>query len=99
LRPFGIVLLITCLLPDQYGVGCSSHRDEQMLRRERLGHVIPATLAQRLDARLDAGVAGHHDDDRVRVRGQGRTQQGKTVDLGHVQVHERDVEGSVLEQV
>ena len=92
-------MLVARFLTDEHGVGSPADHDLEVLRRERLREVIPGAETQRLDTRLDAGVARHHDDDRVRVGGQGRLQQLQAIDLRHVQIHQRNVEGPALEQV
>ena len=65
--------------------------------RKRLGKVVPRPRAQRLDAGIDARVPGDHDDDRVRVRVETRTQQPHARDLWHAEVEQHDVEPIPLE--
>ena len=75
-----------------HGVRGAADEHLQMGGREGLGQVVPGAGAERLDAAGDAGVAGHHHDDRVLIgleRGLEDLQPG---DLRHVQVHEDDVE-------
>ena len=70
-----------------------------MRARERLGQIVPRSGSQRLDTRVDAGIAGDHDDDRVRVRVEAAAQQPHARDLRHAQIQEHDVEAVPLEGV
>src|SRR5207247_3710749 len=45
------------------GVGRATYQDLQVRRRERLGEIIPRAGAQRFEARIDARVAGDHEDE------------------------------------
>jgi len=81
------------------GVGRAAHQDLQVRRRERLGEIIPRAGAQRFEARIDARVAGDHEDDGVRVRLQAGAQQAQAGDLGHIEVEEHDVEPVALQRL
>ena len=70
-----------------------------MRRGERLREIIEGALPQRLDARLYARIAGHHDHDRVVIGPERGAQQRQPVHLRHVEVHEHDVKRPSLEQV
>src|SRR5438445_804352 len=81
------------------GVGRATYQDLQVRRRERLGEIIPRAGAQRVETRIDAGVAGDHEDDGVRVRLQAGAQQAQAGDLGHIEVEEHDVELVALQRL
>jgi hypothetical protein len=63
-----------------------------MGRGERLRQVIPGTGPERFDARRDARVARHHDDDRFLVSRQRRTEDLHSRNRGHIEVDQHDVE-------
>ena len=67
--------------------------------RERLGQVVPGAGPQRLDAARDAGVSGHHHDDRVLVGLQRGAEDVQSRDLRHVEIDEDDVELPPLDRV
>jgi hypothetical protein len=66
---------------------------------ERLGQIVPGAGPERLDAAGHAGIAGHHHHDRVLERAQGRLENLQAGNLGHVEVHEDDVELAPLDRL
>ena len=87
------------LAPHHDRVHRSTDENLELGRGERLGEVIPRARAQRLEARLDARLPGHDDDDRLAPRRQRRAQQLHPRDLAHEEIHEDDVELATLQQL
>ena len=61
-------LLLLRFERDAYGVDRAADENLEMCRRERLGEIVPRAQPQRLDARCDARVSRHHDDERLGAR-------------------------------
>ena len=93
------VLLLTRLARHEQRMHGASDQDLEMRGRERLRQIIERALPQRFHARLDAGIAGHDDHDRVVVRAERRSQQCQPVDPRHVQIREYDIERPALEEL
>ena len=72
-------------------VGGASDEHLEMRAREGLGQIIPGTHAQGFDARVHAGVARHHHDDRLGARCQHRLQDLHAGHGSHVEIHEHNV--------
>ncbi len=59
---------------------------------ERLRQVVPGARPKRLNAAGDAGIPRHDDDDGVLVGLQRRLQDLEARYLGHIEIHQDDVE-------
>ena len=64
----------------------------EMRAGERLRDIVPRTDAQRLDARGNARVAGHHHDDGVRAHFERRLENLDAGHRRHAQIDKHDVE-------
>src|SRR5919201_2591230 len=91
-------LLLLRLTGDAYGVDSASDQDLEMGRGERLRQVVPGAEAKRFDARGDAGIAGHHDDDSFGAGLERGAQEFLTGDVAHVQIKQHYVEPAMPEQ-
>ncbi len=63
------------------GVRRAPDQHLQVSTGEGLGEIVPGALPQRLDARVDARIAGHHDEESGGVRADRRPQQREAVHL------------------
>jgi hypothetical protein len=85
LRPI-LVLVLEALEPERVLDG-----DEQLVRRQRLlDEVVGAELGG-LHGGLDGAVAAHDDDGRLDAGVAGLAQHLEAVDVGHLDVEEREV--------
>jgi len=84
---------------DHDGVCRPAHQNLELGTGERFGEIVPRTGAQRLDARLDARLAGDDDGDRVGVGRERRAEQLHPRDLAHVQIDQDDVERPAPQQL
>ena len=71
--------------------------EQQLVDLERLGDVVERTAAHRVDRRADRRVAGHQDHRSLWVRGAESLEDAESVDAGHLQIHDRDVERTRFE--
>src|SRR5882762_10496248 len=84
---------------DAHGVDRPPDENLEMRRREWLGEIVPGAQPQRFDARCDARVSRHHDDDRLGARLHRDAQQLVSGNVAHVEVEQHDVEAAMPQQL
>jgi len=84
---------------EQHRVRGATEQDLQMGGREGLRQIIPGSRTQRLDARGDARVAGHHHNDGFTIGRQRRAEQLHARHDAHVEIDEHDVEAPPPKQL
>ena len=87
------------LPPHEDAMRGTAEQDLQVRAGEGLGEIVPGSRAQGLETRVQGGIAGHHDDNRVRMRLEAHPQQTHPGYVPHVQIEEHNVEPVALEHV
>jgi len=80
-------------------VSGSAEKQLEMGAGIRLWEIVPGADAQGLDARADAVIARHHDDDCARRRGHDRLEDVHSGHRRHANVHQHDVEARPLDHL
>ena len=96
LQPFALGL---GLARDEHRMRRAAHEDLELRGRKRLRQILPGAETQRLEARVDARLAGHDDRERRGVRGERGGEQFAARHLAHVPVDQHDVERASGEQI
>ena len=68
------------------------HAQRQVVELERLAEIVGGAQTQRLDGRLDTGVAGHEDHAQIRLQRARALEDGEPVQARHLDVAHHDVE-------
>src|SRR5213078_921462 len=82
-----------------YGMDRAADENLEMRRREWLGEIVPSAQPQRLDARCDARISRHHDDDRLGAGLHCDAQQLVSGYVAHVEVEQDDVEAAMAQEL
>lgn len=80
------------LARDHHGVRRAADQHLQMRRGERLREIVPRAGTKRLDARRNARIPRHDDDDGLAVRFERRLEDVYSRDRLEIEVHQHDVE-------